>query len=191
MQRQNRLSAPGWRRCGSTVPLRLRVAAEFTGAVRRHRTTELRNTGIPRGPSLAFRAIHLVLRLRKANRIVAVKYLALRIGREMGALCAHGEKKILCRSPIVSVLQISPCYLKRKRDSKGVETLVSIPLPHRECTANSCAPQSIAPAIKAQKIPQEKTSAGFIILFQQAFLRDLTPRGVQIHAGASGERNAW
>ena len=51
---------------------------------------------------------------------VAVKYLALRIGREMGAHCAPlRKKKILCRSPIVSVLQISPCYLKRKRDSKG------------------------------------------------------------------------
>ena len=43
------------------------------GAVRSHQTNELRNTVIPRGPSLALRAIHLVLRLRRAAGMCSSK----------------------------------------------------------------------------------------------------------------------
>ena len=52
MQRQNRLSAPGWRRCGSTVcsPYDCACADEFTGAVRCHQTKELQDTVIPKRP---------------------------------------------------------------------------------------------------------------------------------------------
>ena len=64
---------------------------------------------------------------------------------------------------------------------KRVETLVSILLPTAVGTANSCAPQSATlHLIKTQKNPAEKTSAGFIMLFQQAFCAILRLGSVQI-----------
>ena len=64
---------------------------------------------------------------------------------------------------------------------KRVETLVSILLPTAVGTANSCAPQSATlRLIKAQKNPAEKTSAGFIMLFQQAFCAILRLGSVHI-----------
>ena len=78
----------------SVLPCGCACAAEFTGAVRRHQTTELRNTGIPPGDLLLpFGQFTLCCACVEQTACVAVKYLALRIGREMGAHCAPLRKK--------------------------------------------------------------------------------------------------
>ena len=57
----------GYKRCAETAPYGIiRYQTKPADAVHDHRANELRDTGIPRGPSLALRAIHLVSRLRRA-----------------------------------------------------------------------------------------------------------------------------
>ena len=69
----------------------------------------------PRGPSLALRAIHLVPRLLRAASMCSrtLSDTANR-SRHGSTLCSPTVEKILCRSLIVSALQISPCPLREK-----------------------------------------------------------------------------
>ena len=63
---------------------------------------------------------------------VAVRYPTLRICGYMARKARPAEEKILCRSPIVSALQISPCYPKGKGViHKRVETAGVYPLDSR------------------------------------------------------------
>ena len=73
----------------------------------------------PRGLSLALRAIHLVPHLRRVARMCSsmVSGTAYRF-RHGSTLCSPTVEKILCRSLIVSALQISPCSPKGKRESQ-------------------------------------------------------------------------
>ena len=61
---------------------------------------------------------------------VAVRYPTLRICGYMARKARPAEEKILCRSPIVSALQISPCYPKGKRgdSQEGGKPQVVYPL---------------------------------------------------------------
>ena len=57
----------GYKRCAEVAPYGIiRYQTKPADAVHDHRANELRDTGIPQGPSLALRAIHLVSRLRRA-----------------------------------------------------------------------------------------------------------------------------
>ena len=73
----------------------------------------------PGGPSLALRAIHLVPRLRRVADMCSSKESGIaqreRNGRPMAAPTVE---KLLCRSFIVSVLKISPCFLRERGDSQ-------------------------------------------------------------------------
>ena len=161
MKRQNRLSAPGWRRCGSTV---------CSPAIARVQLNLQVLSADTRPPSCATRVCCACV---EQTACVAVKYLALRIGREMGAHCAPlRKKKILCRSPY-SLSSANFAVLSQKETGfKRVETLVSILLPTAVGTANSCAPQSATlRLIKAQKIPQRKPLRDLLCYFSKRFAR--------------------
>ena len=69
----------------------------------------------PRGPSLALRAIHLVPRLLRAASMCSRTLSDTANMRIHGRTkCVPTVEKILCRSLIVSALQISPCPLREK-----------------------------------------------------------------------------
>ena len=61
----------------------------------------MRDTVIPRGPSLVLRAIHLVPRLRRPNRLCSSKLSGTANRQRNGStLCSPTVGKILCRSPV-------------------------------------------------------------------------------------------
>ena len=148
MQRQNRLSAPGWRRCGSTVcsPYDCACADEFTGAVRRHQTTELRNTGM--------------LRLRRQNRLCSrtVSDTANRLLKRTdseGSSSAAEEKFSavpLFRSGHMSVIcarlgSKGKVGVQRGRETAGVPSF----LPPPRGAARSRRPQTANPPAEVQR----------------------------------------
>ena len=80
---------------------------------------------------------------------------------------APTEEEQYSRSPYSLSSLIAAVLSQKETGFIRVETLVSILLPTAVGTANSCAPQSATlRLIKTQKNPAEKTSAGFIMLFQ-------------------------
>ena len=82
----------------------------------------------PRGPSLALRAIHLVPRLLRAASMCSRTLSDTANMRIHGRTkCVPTVEKILCRSLIVSALQISPCYPKGKRESQEGRNLRCLP----------------------------------------------------------------
>ena len=107
-------------------------------------------------------------RLRKVNRICSS-----RVGENCVEVekWAHTVRPYGRKNPLPFPYSLSSANFavlsQKETGFKRVETLVSILLPTAVGTANSCAPQSATlRLIKTQKNPAEKTSAGFIMLFQ-------------------------
>ena len=92
---------------------------QFVDAVRNNAQTSCATLLSPRGPSLALREIHLVLRLRRVAGMCRsnVSGTAQR-SRNGSTLCSPTEEKILCRSPFRSGRR-SPIFARLSQRERG------------------------------------------------------------------------
>jgi len=111
---------------------------KFAGAFRYNGQKNRATLLSTRGPSLALRAIHLVSRLRRRNRMCSSRVSGTAYRQGNGStLCSPTEEKILCRSPFRSGL-VSPIFAvpskgKRKihKKEKTAGCLLLVPSPGR------------------------------------------------------------
>ena len=131
----------------STSEDKLYQTPKFAGAFRYNVPKGCATRVSPRGPSLALRAIHLVSRLRRRNRMCSSRVSGTAYRQGNGStLCSPTEEKILCRSPFRSGRR-SPIFARLSQRERGnsqeggnLGVYPIVPLPGRQ---DSFASQAI------------------------------------------------